>query len=44
MTTVPLYARISTKNKGQSTENQLSDLRRFASALNRRLGVAALVQ
>jgi len=32
MTTVALYARISTKDKGQSTENQLPELRRFAQA------------
>ena len=30
MTTVALYARVSTKDKGQSTENQLPELRRFA--------------
>jgi DNA invertase Pin-like site-specific DNA recombinase len=32
MTTVALYARVSTKDKGQSTENQLPELRRFAEA------------
>jgi DNA invertase Pin-like site-specific DNA recombinase len=32
MTTVALYARVSTKDKGQSTENQLPELRRFAQA------------
>jgi DNA invertase Pin-like site-specific DNA recombinase len=32
MTTVALYARVSTKDKGQSTENQLPELRRFARA------------
>jgi DNA invertase Pin-like site-specific DNA recombinase len=30
MTTVALYARVSTKDKGQSTENQLSERQRFA--------------
>ncbi|MBH8559861.1 recombinase family protein [Hymenobacter negativus] len=30
---VAIYARVSTKDKGQSTENQLPDLRRFAAAL-----------
>lgn len=30
MTTVALYARVSTKDKGQSTENQLPELRRYA--------------
>ena len=29
---VALYARVSTKDKGQSTENQVPDLRRFAEA------------
>ena len=29
---VALYARVSTKDKGQSTENQLPELRRFAQA------------
>jgi len=29
MTTVALYARVSTKDKGQNTENQLPELRRF---------------
>ncbi|WP_375418169.1 recombinase family protein [uncultured Hymenobacter sp.] len=32
MTTVALCVRISTKDKGQSTENQLPELRRFAQA------------
>ncbi len=32
MITVALYARVSTKDKGQSTENQLPELRRFAQA------------
>ncbi len=32
MTTIALYARVSTKDKGQSTENQLPELRRFAQA------------
>ena len=32
MTIVALYARVSTKDKGQSTENQLPELRRFAKA------------
>jgi DNA invertase Pin-like site-specific DNA recombinase len=32
MTTVALYACISTKDKGQSTENQLPELRRFVQA------------
>jgi DNA invertase Pin-like site-specific DNA recombinase len=32
MTTVALYARVSTKDKCQSTEKQLPDLRRFAQA------------
>jgi DNA invertase Pin-like site-specific DNA recombinase len=32
MTTSALYARVSTKDKGQSTENQLPELRRFAQA------------
>jgi DNA invertase Pin-like site-specific DNA recombinase len=32
MTTVALYARVSTKDKGQSTENQLPELRRFAQS------------
>jgi DNA invertase Pin-like site-specific DNA recombinase len=32
MTTVALYARVSTKDKGQSTKNQLPELRRFALA------------
>ena len=32
MTTVALYARVSTKDKGQSTENQLPELRRFVQA------------
>jgi DNA invertase Pin-like site-specific DNA recombinase len=32
MTTVSLYARVSTKDKGQSTENQLPELRHFAQA------------
>ncbi|RZJ89985.1 MAG: recombinase family protein [Hymenobacter sp.] len=32
MTIVALYARVSTKDKGQSTENQLPELRRFAQA------------
>jgi DNA invertase Pin-like site-specific DNA recombinase len=30
---VAIYARVSTKDKGQSTENQLPDLRRFATVL-----------
>lgn len=30
---VAIYARVSTKDKGKSTENQLPDLRRFAAAL-----------
>jgi DNA invertase Pin-like site-specific DNA recombinase len=30
MTTVALYARVSTRDKGQSTETQLPELRRFA--------------
>lgn len=29
---VALYARVSTKNKGQRTENQLPELRRCAEA------------
>lgn len=29
---VALYARVSTKDKGQSTENQIPELRRFAAA------------
>lgn len=29
---VAIYARVSTKDKGQSTDNQLPDLRRFAAA------------
>ena len=29
---VAIYARVSTKDKGQSTDNQLSDLRRYAQA------------
>ena len=29
---VALYARVSTKDKGQSTDNQLPDLRRYAEA------------
>ena len=32
MTTVALYAHVSTKDKGQSTKNQLPELRRFAQA------------
>jgi DNA invertase Pin-like site-specific DNA recombinase len=32
MTIVAFYARVSTKDKGQSTENQLPELRRFAQA------------
>jgi DNA invertase Pin-like site-specific DNA recombinase len=32
MITVALYARVSTKDKGQSTENQLPELRRFSQA------------
>ncbi len=32
MTIIALYARISTKDKGQSTENQLPELRRYAEA------------
>jgi DNA invertase Pin-like site-specific DNA recombinase len=32
MTTVALYACISTTDKGQSTGNQLPELRRFAQA------------
>jgi DNA invertase Pin-like site-specific DNA recombinase len=32
MTTVALYARVSIKDKGQSTENQPPELRRFAQA------------
>jgi DNA invertase Pin-like site-specific DNA recombinase len=32
MEIVALYARVSTKDKGQSTENQLPELRRFAQA------------
>ena len=32
MTIVALYARVSTKDKGQNTENQLPELRRFAQA------------
>ncbi|MGI4737578.1 MAG: recombinase family protein [Janthinobacterium lividum] len=32
MTTVAPYARVSTKDKGQSTENQLPELRRYAQA------------
>jgi DNA invertase Pin-like site-specific DNA recombinase len=32
MTIVALYARVSTKDKGQSTENQLPELRRFVQA------------
>ncbi len=32
MTIVALYARVSTKDKGQSTENQLPELRRYAEA------------
>lgn len=32
MTIVALYARVSTKDKGQSTKNQLPELRRFAQA------------
>ena len=31
MTTVALYARVSTKDKGQDTENQLRQLREFAT-------------
>ena len=31
-TRVAIYARISTKDKGQDTENQLAELRRFAAA------------
>ncbi len=30
--TVAIYARVSTKDKGQSTDNQLPDLRRYAEA------------
>ena len=29
---VAIYARVSTKDKGQSTDNQLPDLRRYAEA------------
>jgi len=29
---VAIYARVSTKDKGQSTDNQLPDLRRYAQA------------
>jgi DNA invertase Pin-like site-specific DNA recombinase len=29
---VALYARVSTKDKGQSTENQLPELRRYTEA------------
>lgn len=29
---VALYARVSTRDKGQSTDNQLPDLRRYAAA------------
>jgi DNA invertase Pin-like site-specific DNA recombinase len=29
---IAIYARVSTKDKGQSTENQIPDLRRFAEA------------
>jgi DNA invertase Pin-like site-specific DNA recombinase len=32
MITVALYARVSTKDKAQSAENQLPELRRFAQA------------
>jgi DNA invertase Pin-like site-specific DNA recombinase len=32
MTTVALYARVSTKDKVQRSENQLPELRRFAQA------------
>jgi PII-like signaling protein len=32
MTTVALYTRVTTKDKGQSTEKQLSELQRFAQA------------
>jgi DNA invertase Pin-like site-specific DNA recombinase len=32
MTIVALYARVATKDKGQSAENQLPELRRFAQA------------
>jgi len=32
MTRVAIYARTSTKDKGQDTENQLAELRRFAAA------------
>ena len=32
MKTVALYARVSTNDKGQSTENQLPEMRRFAQA------------
>jgi DNA invertase Pin-like site-specific DNA recombinase len=32
MTAVALYARVSTRDKGQSTENQLPEMRRFAQA------------
>lgn len=32
MTRAALYARVSTDDKGQSTENQLVELRRFAAA------------
>jgi DNA invertase Pin-like site-specific DNA recombinase len=28
--TIALYARVSTKDRGQSTDNQLPDLRRYA--------------
>jgi DNA invertase Pin-like site-specific DNA recombinase len=30
---VAIYARVSTKDKGQSTDNQLPDLRRYAEVL-----------
>jgi DNA invertase Pin-like site-specific DNA recombinase len=30
---VAIYARVSTKDKGQSTDNQLPDLRRYAQML-----------
>jgi DNA invertase Pin-like site-specific DNA recombinase len=37
-TTVALYARVSTKDRGQDTENQLLQLREFAEKLGWRIG------
>jgi len=37
---VALYARVSTKDKGQSTDNQLPEVRTFAEQYGNRKGVS----